>query len=157
MASQTVEKLGNKVRVRVCGICFRGDELLLVNHRGLYGHDFWAPPGGGVEFKETAEIALKREFLEECGLSISLGSFLFACEFVNPPLHAVELFFEVSATGSPVLGFDPELGQNQILSDIRFWSERDLRAFPETHKHGIFKIAPNYTRLRHLQGFYPIT
>jgi 8-oxo-dGTP diphosphatase len=157
VASSAVEKFGNRIRVRVCGLCYRGDDLLLINHKGLYDHDFWALPGGGLEFGETAQNALKREFLEECGLEISVGEFLFACEYVNPPLHAVELFFEVSTSGSPKLGTDPEMGSHQILTDFRFWASQELAVLPPAHRHGIFKIAIEPARIRQLRGFYPIT
>jgi 8-oxo-dGTP diphosphatase len=157
VASQAVEKFGNRLRLRVCGICLQGDELLVVNHKGLYNHDFWAPPGGGVEFGETAEKALKREFLEECGLNVSVGEFLFACEYVNPPLHAVELFFAVSTNGQPRLGHDPEMGANQILNDVRFLPPSELRALPAHHRHGIFNIAADTAHINRLRGFYPIT
>lgn len=157
MTSSAVEKFGNRIRMRVCGLCYQGDELLLINHKGLYNHDFWAPPGGGLEFGETAQNALKREFLEECDLEISVGEFLFACEFVNPPLHAVELFFEVSTSGSPQLGKDPEMGVNQMLTDLRFWPSRELAALSPAYRHGMFKIATEPARIRQLRGFYPIT
>jgi 8-oxo-dGTP diphosphatase len=157
VTSSAVEKFGNRIRVRVCGLCYRGDELLLINHKGLYSHDFWAPPGGGLEIGETAQNALKREFQEECGLEISVGDFLFACEFVAPPLHAIELFFEVSATGSPKLGKDPEMGAQQIMSDLRFWPASELAALPSAHRHGIFQRATEPNQVRQLRGFYPIT
>jgi 8-oxo-dGTP diphosphatase len=157
VASSAVEKFGDRIRVRVCGLCYRGDDLLLINHKGLYDHDFWAPPGGGLEFGETAQNALKREFLEECGLEISVGEFLFACEFVNPPLHAVELFFEVSTSGNPKLGIDPEMGAQQMLTDIRFWSPKELAALPSVQGHGVFRIATEPARIRQLRGFFPIT
>jgi 8-oxo-dGTP diphosphatase len=157
VTSSAVEKFGNRIRVRVCGLCFRADELLLVNHKGLYKHDFWTPPGGGLEFGETAQNALKREFLEECGLKVSVGEFLFSCEFVHPPLHAIELFFDVSTRDTPRLGIDPEMGEHQMLNDLRFWSREALADLPPAHGHGIFKIASEPARLRQLRGFYPIT
>jgi 8-oxo-dGTP diphosphatase len=157
VTSSAVEKFGNRIRVRVCGLCYQGDDLLLINHKGLYNHDFWAPPGGGLEFGETAKNALKREFLEECGLEISVGEFLFVCEFVNPPLHAVELFFEVFATSNPQLGTDPEMGANQMLTDLRFWPPKELIVLSPAHRHGIFKIDTEPARVRQLRGFYPIT
>ena len=157
MTSSAVEKFGNRIRVRVCGLCYRGDELLLINHKGLYDYDFWAPPGGGLEFGESAEKALKREFLEECGLEISVGEFLFACEFVNPPLHAVELFFEVFSSGNPQLGTDPEMCSHKMLTELRFWPSQELVVLSPAYRHGIFKIATEPARVRQLRGFYPLT
>jgi 8-oxo-dGTP diphosphatase len=157
VSSQAVEKFENKIRVRVCGLLYRGDELLLMNHKGLYGHDFWAPPGGGVEFGETAENALKREFLEECDLTLVSYQFQFACEFVKPPLHAIELIFRVEASGEPRLGQDPEMGDNQLLTDLKFWSITDVRALPLAHRHSLFVQTKNLTDLSDMSGFYPIT
>jgi 8-oxo-dGTP diphosphatase len=152
-----VEKFGNRIRVRVCGLCYEGDNLLLINHKKLYDHDFWAPPGGGIEFGESVENALKREFLEECQLSITVGKFLFACEFLNPPLHAVELFFAVEAVGQPKLGHDPELGSDQMLHELRLWSPAELLKLDANHRHGIFKITAEPSGIRQLHGFYRIT
>src|SRR5687768_3957449 len=90
---------GNRVRLRACDICWRENALLLVNHSGVTAAPFWAPPGGGVEFGESVDACLKKEFLEETGLEISTGKFLFACEFIHEPLHAIELFFSVSVVG----------------------------------------------------------
>ena len=60
---------GNRVRARACGICIHRGEILLVKHTGLGPEGvLWAPPGGGIEFGESAEDSLKREFKEETGL-----------------------------------------------------------------------------------------
>src|SRR5688572_29701526 len=94
MPSEIDKTYGNKVRIRVCGLCWRDDQLLMVKHQ-FGDRDFWAPPGGGLEFGESLEIALKREFLEETGLSIRSQQFAFGCEFLQDPLHAIELYFHV--------------------------------------------------------------
>ena len=30
-----INAYGNKLRLRVCGVCFKGDQILLVKHRNL--------------------------------------------------------------------------------------------------------------------------
>lgn len=145
---------GHRVRVRVCGLCFEGDDLLMVNHKGLTGGDFWAPPGGGMEFGEKAADCLVREFREETGLDVEVGRFCFACEYLTPPLHAIELFFEVSVWGGSVVkGDDPEL---PIISDVRFLSPSAIGQLPPASLHGIFQRINNPAALRTLTGFYTI-
>ena len=64
---------GGKVRVRACGILIKEDAVLLLKHEGIGKEGYlWAPPGGGVEFNETIETTLKREFKEECGIEIKV-------------------------------------------------------------------------------------
>jgi len=151
-----IEKFGNRVRLRVSGLVLRGEEILMINHKGLYPHDFWAPPGGGVEFGESAINALKREFKEECRCEIEGAEFRFACELVKPPLHAIELFFEVKLLGTPRLGHDPEIQGNQMLSEVRFIGFEDLKAMPSHYLHGIFKMAKNLPAIRQLNGFFTL-
>ena len=63
MMDPGVSKLyGDKVRVRICGLCWQKGELLMVNHRGLRAGDFWAPPGGGLEFGQSVGQFLQKEF-----------------------------------------------------------------------------------------------
>ena len=84
--------------------------------------EFWLPPGGGLEFGETIEDCLKREFLEETNTVISVGKFLKINEFIKLPLHAIELFYEVKIiSGELGIGFDPEMEQ-QIIKDVRWLS-----------------------------------
>jgi 8-oxo-dGTP diphosphatase len=135
-----------------------GGKLLLVNHYGVYGHDFWAPPGGGVEFGLSAEASLTREFREETGLEVKVGEFLFGCEFIKPPLHAIELFFEVAAVhGIVTIGHDPEMGNEaQVISDVRFLSFAEINHIPENHKHGLFKLAKTAEKVSGLRGYLKI-
>ena len=71
---------GQKVRVRVCGLCWSHGNLLMVNHTGVNGDQFWAPPGGGIEIGQTAYETLIREFYEETAIVIKVGKFKFVCE-----------------------------------------------------------------------------
>ena len=77
MEPEITKIYGNKIRVRACGLCWQNGQLLMVNHKGITQTNFWAPPGGGLEFGESIEQRLKKEFSEETGLEISKGRFLF--------------------------------------------------------------------------------
>lgn len=158
MDSEIIKKYGDRVRLRVCGLCWEEDQLLMVNHIGITQGSFWAPPGGGVEFNQTAQDSLIREFKEETNLLVTIGQFKFACEFINKPLHAVELFFEVFRVGGKLrVGKDPESEANhQILQDARWLNFSQIQAIPEDERHGIFRFVQSVQGLKTLSGFYTI-
>lgn len=127
MNQEIINQYGNQLRVRVCGICVQDDKILLINHSGMNESDeFWSPPGGGLQFGETIEDCLKREFLEETKTIILVGDFLRINEFVKPPLHAIELFYEVKiVSGEIQIGFDPEM-KEQIIKDVKWLSFEEV-------------------------------
>lgn len=154
-----VEKIyGNRVRTRVCGLCWEGQKLLLVNHFGIYGHDFWLPPGGEAVFGQPAASNLVREFKEETGLDIQAGEFRFVCEFIRPPLHALELFFTVRSNGGKLIsGYDPEMNdKKQVITEVRYLTMVEIDALPEKHKHGLFKMAKKAEKVNDLTGYWKI-
>ena len=154
MDSEIAKIYGNRLRVRVCGLCWEGDKLLLVNHKSLGEVNFWAPPGGGVDFGETLEIALKREFAEETGILVEVLGFAFGYEYIRNPLHAIELFFQVKQTGGRLLsGYDPEV---QVIQGAKFTSDEEIARIPTVEKHGIFQIVRAAKDLHQLSGFYGI-
>jgi 8-oxo-dGTP diphosphatase len=149
---------GNTLRVRVCGLCYRDNELLLIKHVGLGDGFLWSMPGGGLTFGENAENRLKTEFLEETGLRIQIKEFLFACEFISGSLHAIELYFEVlTENDEPITGTDPEMPLNhQLITEVKFMNQGDIGLIPTKNLHGIFKICPEIVSLRQLRGYYTI-
>ena len=154
MNPEITSQYGNQVRVRVCGLCWKDGGLLMVNHRGLTHGDFWAPPGGGLEFGNTVHECLQKEFLEETGLRITIKQFLFACEFVKNPLHAIELFFEVEAIdGNLQKGDDPELA---MIEEVLFMQPEEIARVPIPSLHGIFGLVPTPEDLKTLTGFFRI-
>lgn len=153
-----VHKLyGNRTRIRVCGICIENNAILLARHRLGPAGVFWSPPGGGLEFGEDCESCLQREFQEETGLTIRVGALLFTTELVQPPLHAVELFFDVQIVGGQLaLGVDPESGENQLLEEVRFLTQSELAELPPSQLHGILLRCPKIEQIPCLKGYFKL-
>jgi 8-oxo-dGTP diphosphatase len=156
--SEIIEKYGSRVRIRVNGLCWQNDHLLMVNHKHLTKGDFWAPPGGGLEYGQSAHEALAREFLEETSVVVRPGRLLFTCEFIKLPLHAIELFFDVThEKGKPSKGSDPESSPaKQLIDEVRYMDFNTIMSIPSDERHGIFKSVKTVEDLKKLNGFYRI-
>lgn len=155
--NKIVEAFGHKLRVRVCGLCIENGKVLLVNHHALNKHgDFWGPPGGGMDFGESAEETLKREFLEETGISISVDRFLFVHEYLSPPLHAIELIFLVNRLEGEInIGFDPEMKHDeQIIKDVKFIAFKDIWKLDHKMIHQLFVNFSSEKEVRNSSGYF---
>jgi ADP-ribose pyrophosphatase YjhB (NUDIX family) len=150
-----------RVRVRVGALLFdslprsRGDDgaptaVLLVEHDGIWGDTpFWTPPGGGVEFGEGLEDALRREVKEETGLDVEVGPLRYVLDFVRMPLHAVSFYFEARVPGGLpeafAVGTDPEHGDDQLIRAVRLVSFAELEGlnvYPEGLGARLIEDAP---------------
>lgn len=158
MGSEQIKSIfGNQIRVRVMGL-LRGshDTVLMIHHTGLNDqNELWLPPGGGVEFGESVSDALIREFQEETGLTIQVGCLLFVHEYLNKPLHAIELFFSVQwQSGVLTLGSDPEIQHQSILREPRWMGVNDLKNRDENMLHPLFRGIKSMDELFAKRGFF---
>lgn len=149
-------KFGNQLRTRVNGILIENDKILMVKHQMGNGRILWSVPGGGMNFGSNAKDNLIREYLEETNLEIEVGRYLFVHEYLKPPLHAMEHFFEVKRiNGNVELGKDPELsGTNQILLEISWKSIFELKRIPNDSLHQVFWGIKSLSELGLWKGYF---
>ncbi|NJN41217.1 MAG: NUDIX hydrolase [Flammeovirgaceae bacterium] len=154
--NQPVQKIaGNRLRVRACGVLADEEGIILVNHRGLYQHSFWAPPGGGINFGESVTKCLVREFKEETSLDIEIEEFLFSTEFIRFPIHALELFFKVHKIGGVLKsGNDPEFKDVQGYSlDVKKMTWPEIELLKKEELHGSFARVKSGKNILDLRGY----
>jgi 8-oxo-dGTP diphosphatase len=141
---QIKEIFGNRIRIRIMGLLIQNDKILLIKHSGLGSDGYiYLPPGGEMQFGETARHALEREFMEETNLRIAINKFLFLHEFREKPLHA----------DKAMLGKDPEM-KSQILQEIKWFSAEECLSKNEKYFHQIFGKCNNFTELLTLKGYF---
>jgi 8-oxo-dGTP diphosphatase len=150
------EKFGKRLRLRVNGVLVQDDKILMIKHKMSDQRNFWNVPGGGMDYGSDSVENLKREFLEETGLEISVNDLLCVHEFLKPPLHAVELYFEVShVDGKLSKGSDPELaGNRQIIEEVEFLSIDELAQIEKEEKHRLFWELNSFDELRKWKGYF---
>ena len=67
--------------VRVYGVLVDKANRLLVSDEFIRGNYFTKLPGGGLEFGEGTRECLTTEFMEETGLTITVGAHLYTTDF----------------------------------------------------------------------------
>jgi 8-oxo-dGTP diphosphatase len=149
------------LRVRASGLLFENDRILLARlNVPTREQPVWMPPGGSVKAGEYLEAALEREFREETGLEVKSGRMVMVHEFIEPPLHALEIYFLCTITGGGLrLGRDPEHAEeDQILLDLQFVPFEKLKSldlYPEILKKKIVDFSKGTTEVLHVSSRDP--
>ena len=118
---------------RSCATIVNGDRILLV--RQIYkGETFWTFPGGSIEQNETPEQAAIREVKEESGVDIKIQHEILQVhsDRINGLYYC---FLAVLMNGTPILGYDPELPEDQQeLTDVRWVPIEQAKKLPEVER-----------------------
>jgi len=125
-------------RVVVAAIIKNGNKLLLTKETLESGRERWIFPGGGVNFEETLEEAVKREIKEELGMEIKVEKLLGFKEAIFPKVnyHTIIFFFlakplgELSIKEKKILDaryFDFKEVENLDLTDSARWAFEKLK------------------------------
>ncbi len=96
----TIWRPTSSIRVKALGLHWRGGKLLAAEVRDDGGRVKGVrPPGGGIEFGEPAEAALRREFREELGVDVDVlgGPIVLENLYVHEgsPGHEILFIYEV--------------------------------------------------------------
>ncbi len=133
-----------QIIVRVNGVLIEDGKILLVEQDVSAARN-WAHPGGKLEFGETLEQALIREFQEETGLYISVGDLLYVTDRIHTHEHVVIASFQVSKIGGKLgSGTGEEFATGKIKS-IKMVPIDELRSlgFPRDYCNLVETGFPN--------------
>lgn len=88
--------------IRVYGILIGKNKEILVSDEFIRGNHYTKFPGGGLEFGEGTRDCLKREFMEEMNLKVSVNDHLYTTDFFqmsafNPEHQIVSIYYRVEA------------------------------------------------------------
>jgi len=124
--------------IRVYGILMDSRKRVLISDEFIRGEYFTKFPGGGMEFGEGTRDCLKREFMEETGLDVTVGDHIYTTDYFqisafNKKNQIVSIYYYAHAkapinvaTKTKPFDFTPEQvsdpkGQSEVLR----WVEWD--------------------------------
>ena len=88
--------------IRVYGILVNEQKQVLVADEYIRGGYYTKFPGGGLEFGEGTRDCLKREFIEEMNLSVSVDDHIYTTDYFqmsafNPAHQIISIYYYVTA------------------------------------------------------------
>ena len=114
------------IRIAARALIMQDYRLLLVNAYGGNKSDLWCAPGGGVEPHASLPDNLKREVIEETGLTVSVAAPALVNEFhaSERDFHQIDIYFRCTVTGGQLdeNWVDPE----NIVTKRRFFSRAEM-------------------------------
>jgi 8-oxo-dGTP pyrophosphatase MutT (NUDIX family) len=126
----------SRFNIRVYGILKDSNNRVLVSDEYIRGSYFTKFPGGGLEFGEGTRDCLKREFMEETGLEVTVGDHIYTTDFFqisafNNNDQIISIYYFVHAkklesliTKTSVFDFEPhQVSDPKGESEVFRWIE----------------------------------
>ena len=116
-----------KIRVAAYGLLTSERQILLcrISDQLPHHHGKWTLPGGGIEFGETPETAVVREFEEETGLLVKVDQLVdvdsVVVETADTVFHSIRILYNVNSIGGELRN---ELNGTTDL--CQWWSVSEL-------------------------------
>lgn len=110
-------------RVRVAGIIIEDEKILLISHK-KNDSVYWLLPGGGVDYGESLEEALVREFSEELNIDIRVEGLALLCDSIDPEgnRHIINICFHCT-----YLNGEYTVGNDERLNNYGFFRPGELK------------------------------
>ncbi len=129
-----------EIRPIVLGIVKKENKILVSEgYDKVKNEVFYRCIGGGIEFLEKSEDALKREFKEELNIDINVGKFLGICENIftynGKDAHELILFYDVDIKDTDYQEryhiIDGNTECDAMWIDINKFTNKELKIYPE--------------------------
>lgn len=129
-----------EIRPIVLGLVRNGNKLLVSKgYDKLKEQEFYRCLGGGIEFLEKSENALKREFKEELNIDIKVGKFLGISEnifnYKGKNAHELVLFYDAYIDDKDYQEkysvIDDDSETEAMWIDINRFKDKELTLYPE--------------------------
>lgn len=120
-----------QIKIRCRGIIVHDGKLLLVKHSP--DADFYALPGGHLDFGEDPKECIAREMVEELGITPTIGRLLYVYSFVHSDgKQSVEFHFEITNGQDFLAHAEKEKSHAFEIVDV-VWADQStsLRILPE--------------------------
>ena len=92
----------NRFNLRVYGLLINEQQQVLVSDELIRGSYITKFPGGGLEFGEGTRDCLRREFMEEMNLNVTVGEHIYTTDYFqmsafNPAYQIISIYYFVTA------------------------------------------------------------
>jgi 8-oxo-dGTP diphosphatase len=125
-------------KITVDGIILSNNLLLLIKRKNNPFKDFWALPGGFIEYNEKSEDAVIREVLEETGLVTRVKKLVGVYSDPNrdPRGHTISIVYEIEIINGKIQSGDD-------ASEVKFFNINNI---PDRLSFDHDKIIKDYLR-----------
>ncbi len=112
----------SNIRIRVAGVIFSNNKILLIAHKKC-NDVYWLLPGGGVDYGESLTEALERELMEELNIKVAVQNIALISDSIDPSgeRHVLNICFYCDIESGEM-----KLGAEDRLHDFSFFSQTDI-------------------------------